>query len=234
MNKNTFIYLVQTCGAVTGDIGWMRSKEKIVLSYENNTPDTNIFAPNTTWTQGRNLLFNKAIEKDFDYYVFVDHDLAINEEGVARFENTINNLQRNYPIVTPRAWDYNRGRGFFDANMDMKYKQKGLENLDWECQTVDWFDGCFNAFHKSSIKKLLPYIDIYDDESWWYSQLLLIYKSNFLFRNNIVQINSVHIPDNRQHTEYPRDMTNIGAITSKYIEENHMQDFALSDGLQIT
>lgn len=125
-------------------------------------------------------------------------------------------------------WGYNST----PSHYDIKYNRKGLMNQSFKMQTVDWFDGAFNAFNKNSIQQLLPYECEYDNQSWHYSQLLLILKSNFLFKNKIVQINDIHY-ENQQHSSYPRNMKNAKDICNKYIKENSMETLSLSDAIEI-
>jgi hypothetical protein len=225
MCKNVY-YLTQCEGAPPTNYSCLKSRDHLILSYKSNTSQTDIYYPNSTWTTGRNKLFEIAIQKDYDYYVFLDGDLNLTEEILQKFENLLNEL--DYPIIVP-----NMGQNTRKSHYDIKYNRKGLMNDLFKIQTVDWFDGAFNAFNKNSIQQLLPYESKYDVTSWWYSQLLLILKSNFLFKNQIVQINEINIT-NLNHSSYPQNMNDVKEICNKYIEENSMETLSMSNAIEIT
>lgn len=56
---------------------------------------------------------------------------------------------------------------------------------------------------REAVGILLPYPIAYDDVSWWYSQLLVIYKSYMLFRRNILE-NYEILTWNKDHSDYPK------------------------------
>lgn len=225
MHKKIY-YLTQCKCSLPTNYSCLKSRDHLILSYKSNTSQTDIYYPNSTWTTGRNKLFEIAIQKEYDYYVFLDEDLNLTEEILQKFENILNEL--DHPIIVPNMWGYNTRK----SNYDIKYNRKGLMNDSFKMQTVDWFDGAFNAFNKNSIQQLLPYESEYDVQSWWYSQLLLIIKSNFLFKNQIVQINEINIT-NQLHSSYPTNMNNVKQICNKYIEENSMETLSMSNAIEI-
>jgi FkbM family methyltransferase len=226
MSEKKICYLTQCAGCIPPNYTCFRSRDIILLSYKQNTPDTDIFFPNSTWTAGRNKLFELAIQKEYDYYVFLDGDLNIDESLLKQFETILNKI--DYPIIVPNMWNYNTRI----SSYKIKYNRKGIQNNLFKAQSVDWFDGAMNAFHKNSIRKLLPYNVRYDSTSWWYSQLCLILKSNFLFKNQIVQINNINIINN-SHSNYPRDMNNTSEVVDKYIKENSMEKLEMSKAIEI-
>lgn len=233
MNSNyKFIYLVQTESSIPKNYNWLYKKNKIILSYKKSTTDTDIFFPNSTWTTGRNKIFefikDKSYINDFDYFVFLDFDLNITLDMINNFENTINEFIETYPIIVPNMWGYNSRK----SNYKIKFNRKGLQNNKFKYQTVDWFDGAFNAFHKDSLIKLYPLIDTYDNQSWWYSQLLLLLKSNYLFKNKIVQLNIINIT-NTSHSSYPTNMQNCSEIIDKYVKDNLMENLSMSNAIEI-
>jgi len=68
---------------------------------------------------------------------------------------------------------------------------------------VMWFDALFNAFHHQSIKHILPYPTQYDRDSWWTSQLHVIYSAEIIFRGQALKYIAI-TAYNRQHRAYPR------------------------------
>lgn len=230
-----FLYLIQTEGKIPERYDFFRHKHTLILSYKENTDDTDIFYPESTWTQGRNKLYDfcKSHYSRFigiDYFVYLDCDLKIDFKMINNFENQVTELGYEYPIVYPRFQSYNKGPSNWGLG---KIEKKGLENLSFKYQTIDWFDGCFNAFHKNSINKLFPLEEKLDKESWWYSQLLLILKSNYIFKNKIIQLNEIWITDNIYHSPYPRNMKNIKLRVEEYLKEKSMEDLTTSDGFEV-
>ena len=226
----SFVYLVQTSGGIPLSYSWIKDKNRIILSYKHNTPETDIFYPGSSWTDGRNRLFEIATKNNkYDYYVFLDDDLGITPEKIEEFESSLNNFTDYPPVVLPKMWKYNEGK----TTYKIKYNRKGLQNNNFKFQTVDWFDAAFNAFHKDAINKLLPYDNTYDKQSWHYSQLLLIFKSNFLYYNKITQMNNINILENRNHSPYPKDFSNVSRVVDEYIKNNEMENLIMSDGIEV-
>ena len=127
--KLNFLYLIQTEDIIPNTYNWLKDKNKIVLSYIKKTNDTDIFYPNSTWTTGRNKLFELILKKEsylnnYDYFIFLDSDLNITLEKINNFENIINNFKENYPIILPNLWDYNTRISTFN----IKYNRKALQN----------------------------------------------------------------------------------------------------------
>lgn len=58
--------------------------------------------------------------------------------------------------------------------------------------------------NREAVSVLLPYPTTYDDVSWWYSQLLVIYKSYMLYRRNILEYYEV-VTWNQDHSDYPKE-----------------------------
>ncbi len=53
------------------------------------------------------------------------------------------------------------------------------------------FDALFNAFHVDTIPTLLPYVEEYDSESIYYSQVQLIHLAQILYPNQVIQFNCI-------------------------------------------
>ena len=234
-----FLYLIQTDGKIPEMYNFFRNKHTIILSYKEKTQDTDIFYPNSTWTQGRNMLYNFCKKHRFrflyvDYFVYLDFDLKLDLDWINNFENQVTELvtksRYNYPIVNPRISNYNKQKSSWGIG---EIEKKGLDNLSFKYQTIDYFDGCFNAYHKDSINQIFPLEEKHDKESWWYSQLYLILKSNYIFKNKIVQLNEITVCGNQSHSVYPRNMRNIVLNVKEYIKENSMEDLITSEGLEI-
>ncbi len=83
----TVLYLIQTAKGMPEIYECLQSKSNhrdyLLLSFKEKTSDTTIYAPNTTWTQGRNLLYHYVRDNNihYDYYVFLDDDLLFQKSG---------------------------------------------------------------------------------------------------------------------------------------------------------
>tara|TARA_Y100000816_G_scaffold95738_1_gene66464 strand:- start:1957 stop:2712 length:756 start_codon:yes stop_codon:yes gene_type:complete len=230
-----FLYCVQTKAGLSSNYEAIFSgRNVLLLSYRNESEKTNIFYPNSTWTTGRNKMFEYIKENnlDYDYYVFCDDDLSFNLDSIKKFEESAN-LLRNYPILYPRHWGYSTTDIREIPSWEVgQYSGKGMENLNWEYQTVDWFDGACNAFSKESLYKLLPYETTYDNINWHMSQLMMILKANYFYRNKIVQMNKVYIK-NTGHSMYPKQHLDKKQLVFTYVEDKIGTHFEMSDGIEI-
>ena len=72
------LYLIQARAGLPQIYECLRTRSFLLLSYKEETPDTTIFAPTSTWNVGRNLLREHVISQNliFDYYVFLDEDVV--------------------------------------------------------------------------------------------------------------------------------------------------------------
>ncbi|KAF3981228.1 MAG: hypothetical protein HFP81_07810 [Methylococcales symbiont of Hymedesmia sp. n. MRB-2018] len=224
-----YIYLIQAKGQFPKHYHFLK-KKSILLSYKENTEDTDIFFPNSSWTQGRNKLFEKAINDDYDYYIFLDEDLTLDAKKILYFERILDKY--DYPIITPNMWDFNDYSASDGTLSGTRHARNSFTNYTMKIQTVDWFDGAFNAFNKNTIKQLLPYIERFDNECWWHSQRLLTIRANYLFKNNIIQINDLEVL-NTQNSTYPQNPENSIKICDDYLADNNMTDLEMSTCIEI-
>lgn len=190
--KGRFFYMIQTSGSFPDILSCLKHKDHALLSYKENTADTTIFFPKSTWTTGRNKLreYAMALKEKYDYYIFLDEDVLFDgipqEVGFFRFEQLL--MEHSPYIGNPLL----RGYGEY----------KPIEGC--EVQTTVWYDGIFNAFSHEAFfsSSIFPYISKYDNDSWWTSQYIMILlcsaqnKDVYLF-NNLAIINA-------NHTSYPR------------------------------
>jgi hypothetical protein len=181
----------------------------VVLSYKTKSPETDIFATNTSWTEGRNMLRQHVVDNqslhDYDYYCMMDDDLIAKHDGKARefwvgLENEIYKMECE--IATPRCWNYSempRGVPPWVSRNHM------IDSNKWNYQIADWYDAACNYFTKNIFmdNTILPYETKYDKFNWWSSQLVHIILSNFFYKNRVVQFNNFPI-ENDQHSEYPQ------------------------------
>ncbi|MGU9977814.1 MAG: hypothetical protein ACNYNY_03905 [Candidatus Oxydemutatoraceae bacterium WSBS_2016_MAG_OTU14] len=59
------------------------------MSYKEDTSDTTIYAPDTTWAGGRNRLYQYVKDNNllYDYYVFMDEDVILKKTKSALIPN---------------------------------------------------------------------------------------------------------------------------------------------------
>jgi hypothetical protein len=180
------LYLIQTSGKLPEIYECLRNRNFVLLSFKENTSDTTIFYPKSTWTTGRNKLRDYVLEQkeEYDYYIFMDEDVVFSnysqEDGFNKFEELIKKY--NPYIANP--------------NVDRYYNH--IKFLG-EAQTTVWYDGICNAFSKDAFNSniIFPYVDIFDNESWWASQYIVIvlcsiYNKEVVLFKNLKIINGVH------------------------------------------
>jgi len=186
----------------------------IVLSYKEECRQDDkpshisyVFAKESTWTTGRNLLYFVAIERirHYHYYIFLDDDVDLGFNSFSSQE-----MKSLTPFRTFEQWllDNEPAVGVveFRNNGKRLVKRMGGMRGIYEPPTVVpvmWFDALFNAFHHEAIKHILPYPMQYDNESWAISQLHVIYSVELIFRGQAL----VYMPitaHNPQHRAYPR------------------------------
>ena len=187
----------------------------IVLSYkeecqgEKPSHISYVFAKESTWTTGRNLLYFVAIERirHYHYYIFLDDDVELRFNSFSSKE-----MKRLTPFRAFEQWLLDDEPAVGVAN----YKDNGKELLERRrviCSInessvvipVMWFDALFNAFHHESIKHILPFPTQYDKESWWSSQLHVICSAELIFRGQALEYLAI-TAHNRQHRHYPKGL----------------------------
>ncbi len=188
-----FPYLVQSRGVlpevydsiVNDDADMLR------LTFKSEI-DGAIFFPKSSWTEGRNRLLSAAAERggNYLYYIFLDEDVSFAKGDWRTFEQTL--LKFQPAVATP-----------FYPSYGPTAQGSLLEN---EAQTVHSFDAMFNAFHRDVIADgfLLPYHPGFDQESWWYSNLIVILLAQRLYPGRVVQLNTTWV-NNLQHGTYPQE-----------------------------
>ncbi len=190
------LYLIQAASKLPDIYECLRKKEFVLLSYKEETVDTTIFYPKSTWTTGRNKLREYALTVPLthDYYIFLDEDAVFidysQDDGFNKFEELLKKYRPS--IANPNL------EGYYGKC----YGQYGLG----EAQSTVWYDGMYNAFSREAFasNKLFPYVDIFDSSAWWASQYIIIILSS-LYQFTVVMFNGFKIK-NTLHSNYPRLM----------------------------
>lgn len=169
-----------------------------ILSYKEVCTDTflahvrYIFNSSTSWTTGRNLLYETFVrnsEKPYLYYVMMDDDVNI------RWANESKNPWRSFEEFLRRVQPAVVGA-------DEPANNKSCAT-NTEYNPTVWYDACFNAFHYKAVHHLLPYWSEMDNINWWLSQVYLIVWGELLFPGQVV-FHKELIVENAQHRPYPR------------------------------
>ena len=223
--QSTILYLMQTEQCIPPyykkmDVfsGENQGFEVIVLSYREACLDAPaahlhyILNTSTTWTTGRNLLFETAMKrnKTYLYYVFMDDDIELGDPRRLpigpwrRFENSLRSYEPAIAAVDPEMVKLIR-----NFHVDKQWAAEFIGTV--------WFDAILNAFHYKSIRHILPYDPAFDEQTWWASQMSVIIRSEILFRGQAV-LHTDLLSENGQHRPYPRDLD----FTPQMIIINHM------------
>jgi len=236
----TILFLIQARAGLPAIYRCLQARPHVLLSYQTRAADTDIYAPNTSWTAGRNRLIEyvKARNLEHDWYVFLDEDVVFTglsqRAGFRMFESILQTVDAR--IVTIALGDYNRrnNQERLAGIVPAALCKKGVENPTWELQTVDWFDGLFNAFSHAAFydERLLPYEDKFDGETWWASQFITILRANHCFRNNIVQCNHLSAR-NTQYSDYPRGFDAFGPACRHALAGLGVDSVAMSAGKEV-
>ena len=216
-----FAYLTQTEGCLND---YLKSTEVwgdpsscqcdvLVLSYKQKCTDKSkphiqyIFNSSTTWTTGRNLLYETIIsrERDYLYYTFLDDDIVLRFRDANRHhvkENPWREYERSLLKVKPLigvSWGGKTEEIFYRY-----YRGCCVYPQDTKFLPFVWFDAMFNSFHRKVICHLLPYNDKYDKIDWWNSQVYLLFKTAVMFPGQ-GQLHLDVFAGNPAHRPYPRN-----------------------------
>ena len=212
-----FLYLTQTEHCIPA---YLRSPkvigdseacqcDVIILSYKKKCDDTSLphfqylfnSSKSTTWTVGRNLLYEAAKERKDKYihYIFMDDDVKLislkwfdTQNPWRMYEKSLKTFQPAVVVVQLISKKFSSEIFPERVNCEpTRYIQ------------VYFMDAIFNAFHYQAIHHILPYTTKYDSLSWWYSQMYTIIKCNILFNKEVV-IDPRFKVRNPQHHNYPQ------------------------------
>lgn len=220
--KLKFIYLIQAYGKLPDVYKNFRNNKKyLLLSYKENTEDTDIFFPNSTWTTGRNKIREYILNsgEEYDYYIFVDEDIVFvdRNQSFDDFEQLLN-IYRPY-VGNPYLIDY--------------WEYNNIPNNSKAYPSV-CFDGICNAYSLEALKcnYSFPFIKKFDNFSWWASQYMMIMKQSLL-NNKIIVFKQLKIK-NINHSNYPR--CNFWPESEKYVSDNliHLKQLNIIKNIQNT
>lgn len=234
-SSQNFIYLIQTESCLGDDLlgpglfGSGCNSHIIVLSWKQ--PCTShysrhlkhiryIYKANSTWGEGRNVLYHfaKKIPKSYLYYIFMDDDLTFHFTNSASKERYRNlgirwPLQAfedfllehepaiGMPLFCSKCFRLNSITGKPETRCcDL---MKDLKPLPEYLPVTIHFDAAFNAFHRNAVDLILPYRLELEHWSWWESQKFVILAADFMFRGQVLRFSPVTVL-NSLHREYPK------------------------------
>ena len=166
------------------------------------------------------MLYFAAIERirQYHYYIFLDDDVDLGFNSFSSQE-----MKRLTPFRAFEQWLLDDEPAVGVTN----YRNDGRRFLEWRllCGINDssvvvpvmWFDALFNAFHHEAIKQILPYPTQYDKDSWWISQIHVMYSVELIFRGQALAYVAISAY-NPQHRAYPRGKKMFSARAPAIIE----------------
>ena len=252
-----FLYLLQTESCLPDHLNSVETIgnasacqcDVLVLSYKqicSVIPSPHIeylFNSSTTWTTGRNLLFEVTRRRGekYLYYIFMDDDIVLrfktepkNLNPWREFENFLKRIEPAVGGVDGYSYEFLR----FCYEGRKKQGCSVKEKTDY-LPTVR-FDAAYNAFHYQAVEYLLPYSFSYDATNWWLSQLYNEIKCEIVFRGHTVLHTELRAV-NSKHRSYPRKMPDdsdvfalLKEMEAELTEENRNSNVLLQwkkDGL---
>ena len=222
-----FVYLLQTEECIPDplrDLHALGNPEEclcdvIVLSFKKKctvTPPKHIeylYDPSSTWTTGRNMLYeaSKKKKRNYLYYFIMDDDVVLksktNKPGNPwrKFENF---LERIEPAVAIADGSHvQRAPIAFKQRQNLKCPGPPFDEQKTEYVPSPRWEACLNAFHRDAVDHVLPYTTVFDKISWWVSVVYMESKCEVVFPGQVV-IHTDILAMNGKHRPYKRHAAN--------------------------
>jgi len=168
------------------------------VAYINRT----IFLPESTWTTGRNALYNESRKFQvslgwaFEYLVFSDDDLAF----VGSRPTHIVLFQLHGALL--------QARPAVGALYLARSRRHCVGKNETNCACAGDIDALWNAFHASAAPFYLPYHTVFDRSSWWMSQAVIIRLLQETAPQHVVTFpTSQFAVNNSEHRPYPKSVS---------------------------
>jgi hypothetical protein len=164
------------------------------------------YLPDSSWSEGRNHLLEKAAKGSYRYFIFLDSDARVISGTYSQFEDL---LMEYNPIVgiplsdqIESTWRYNK-----------KKKVQAQKSFDQLVQAYD---------RKAIIDGIcLPFDGRLDHESWWYSCEINQYLIFAKYKNKVLQFNEIKV-FNSNHTTAGNEQDGSkykGGVTRKGLDK---------------
>ena len=203
------LYLIITEGKVNKKLSLLNNKYRDTLILTWKKPiQKGIFFPFSTWTTGRNRLYqeiiNRKLDKKYLYFIFMDGDFILKsksqEEPFKIFERY---LEKYLPAI---------GFPYF------LHHKKSSDEISAYYE----FDGGFFAIHKEALHTQFPYYDNEDKLNWCYSQAYFFYLTSILYQGFVLQFNLLE-SINKNSSYYEK--INWGYVNNNFIKSIKNKDF---------
>ena len=161
---------------------------------------------NTSWGGGRNVLYEDAMtkrEQIYLYYILMDDDIIIEPQNTESKSNPWRRFEEFLERVEPAAaaLDINNKmwlRRAANGRQSLGCSQSISESSEY--LSVARYDAAFNAFHNKTIRHILPYPTRFnlDHMSWTFPPLYinirieLMYAGHSVLHNQIFATNPAH------------------------------------------
>ena len=199
----------------------------------------------STLNIGKNIMYQAAMSRNTDYlyYIFSDDDVEFqyNEKytpfkmksvpPLRSFEKFL--ISHEPAVGVPNYVHHHNSEQTIESFKDVcfphiKPNQHLLSNrtfIGTEMPlylTVVYFDAMFNAYHRDTMRDLLPFTTMFDKD-WTYSQLQQIIKVELMFRGHAVMFTPVNAKNN-MHRSYSRVEHRTATVAMKQIITEVSQD----------
>jgi hypothetical protein len=225
------------------------------LTFKNPSKDALAFLPGSTWSDGRNKLWQELRDK-YDYYVFIDDDLQFLKPKVAFSPLATyashkflyrGHLREAYELATPEYF-FKRLESHLATFRPEILSALGLADsvslLDMAAmrnnsyvRRLGFFDAQFTVFSKYAASKLLPYDT--KISGWWSSQIPIflyahqVFASKALAISDIAVINTVasggYVPNYSGLQDCQTMLSAITAATGKDYNHVYRSDTAVNN-----
>lgn len=190
------------------------------ITFKKFNPSAVGFYPNSTWSDGRNRLWDFVKDK-YDYYIFIDDDLEF-----FLFDSPVNSV----PIAA-YAWYRLMGKSFLNFFKSVaaisfverliyyldRYKPEVASVINLSCDvTTDLatalmrknsfvkrlghFDAQFTIFSQYAASKMLPYDS--SISGWWSAQIPIYLYAHHVFRTKAIAIGELGVKNTNVQANY--------------------------------
>jgi hypothetical protein len=201
-----FVYLVQGTMALVASFHHLHNERSDLVTLTYDFEDAGpaeggrrtFFAPNSTWSQGRNILLESVKKMDYRYFIFIDDDMKIIKGSFEEFEKL---LLLHCPSVGLPLVD--------EIKASHRYKAR----LSHQAPIA--LDQILQAYSKGTVEQAicLPFVGEFDDLSWWLGCEINQFLILRYYGDSALQFNSIEV-SNTNHSWY--DST-PAAGSSKYV-----------------
>jgi hypothetical protein len=156
------------------------------FSDEKPPTDREFYFPDSSWAEGRNELYRRALLLgEFDYFVFCDDDLEL-DFSLEYLESLV---KKHHPARLAPNMPNNLYTG---------------ESASSTVTSLKYIDHCLMALSSEAANKLMPYSTRFDQTCWWHSSEEFCQRSWDKFRWQTYKLNQLSVK-NLQNRSYPKD-----------------------------